>query len=268
MLALKLALVAASVLLATLAARRWGHRVSGTLAGFPVVAAPIMLFVLAQQPGERAAAIALATLACLPATALHLCVFAAALVRGAPWWAAFAAANAAFLGAGALLAAATPGPAGTMAASGAALAAGVIFTRGLARRAHARDAAAGTGPVTVPRAEVVLRMGAAMAMAAAVMWAADHLAPGASGLLLAIPIAGNVLPCFTAPRFGAAAAAALLAGFARGLFGFWAFFAVLMLALPLTGPLPAAALALLAASGVAWVSWRWRARGPAPRQRA
>jgi hypothetical protein len=45
-----------------------------------------------------------------------------------------------------------------------------------------------------------------------------------SGLLLAVPITGNELPCFTLPPYGAAATAALLRGFARGLSGFGALF--------------------------------------------
>lgn len=52
MLALKPAWRALSVLLASLAARRWGHGVAGTLSGFPVIAAPITLFVLGWQQHE------------------------------------------------------------------------------------------------------------------------------------------------------------------------------------------------------------------------
>ncbi len=48
-------------------------------------------------------------------------------------------------------------------------------------------------------------------------------------LLLAVPIAGNVLPCFTLPRCGAAATVALPRGFVRGLSGFGAFFVALTL---------------------------------------
>lgn len=47
----------------------------------------------------------------------------------------------------------------------------------------------------VPRVELGLRIAAAVAVAAAVMMAAESLPAWASGLLLAVPITGNVLPC-------------------------------------------------------------------------
>ena len=45
---LKLTLVAASALLSSLVARRFGHGIGGTLAGMPMIAGPIMGFVLLQ----------------------------------------------------------------------------------------------------------------------------------------------------------------------------------------------------------------------------
>ena len=42
MLALKLALVALSMLSATWAARRFGHRAGGLIAGFPLIMAPLI----------------------------------------------------------------------------------------------------------------------------------------------------------------------------------------------------------------------------------
>src|SRR5205823_5090761 len=156
MFALKLGLVAASVLLASLAARRYGHSVAGTLAGMPMIAGPIIGFLLLQQPVEQVRAIALATLVCLPAMVAHMVSFAHA-ARVLPWY----------------------------------------------------------------------------------------------GALLAAPITGNVLPCFTWRRHGAVATAALLWGFVRGLFGFVTFFVVLYAGLPVVGAALAYGLAWLAALGVA-----------------
>ena len=73
---LKLLLVAASALLSSLVAKRFGHAVGGTLAGLPMIAGPIMGFVLWATPVEGVRAIALATLVCLPATVAHLVTFA------------------------------------------------------------------------------------------------------------------------------------------------------------------------------------------------
>ncbi|WP_437766447.1 hypothetical protein WMF27_24495 [Sorangium sp. So ce281] len=70
---------------------------------------------------------------------------------------------------------------------------------------------------------------------------------GVSGLLLAIPITGNVLPCFTLPRHGAAATVTLLRGFVRGLLGFASFFAALHAGLAWSSPAAAYVLAWLCA---------------------
>ncbi|WP_437811017.1 hypothetical protein [Sorangium sp. So ce1078] len=73
---LKLAPVGASVLLSSLAARRFGHAVGGTIAGLPMIVGPIMGFVLLQEAPAQASASALATLVCLPATVVHVVAFA------------------------------------------------------------------------------------------------------------------------------------------------------------------------------------------------
>ena len=108
--------------------------------------------------------------------------------------------------------------------------------------------------VAVPRVEFVLRIAAALAMAASIIVGADVLPPAVSGLLLAVPITGTVLPCFTLPRYGAAATRALMTGFLQGLHGFAAFFIVLYGALgELRAPVAfaaALAAALVTAIGV------------------
>lgn len=241
MLAFKLLLVAASVLLSTLAARRWGHRIGGAVAGMPMIAAPIVAVLLIDQGPDQVRAIALGTLACLPAAILHIVSFA----RGAalwPWQACLVIALVVYGAAGALLAGLQlPAPAVCL----LALAAPAIGLR-LAPRAAALP-----GPVSVPQGELLLRVGAAVAMAAAVILGAGVFPPEVSGLLLAVPITGTVLPCFTLPRYGAAATASLLAGFVHGLHGFAAFFVALYLALGSLHPAPAFGVALAVALGMA-----------------
>jgi hypothetical protein len=133
--------------------------------------------------------------------------------------------------------------------------------------ASPRSAVAG-GPVPVPHREIVLRLAAALAMAAAVLHGADAFPAAVSGLLLAVPITGTILPCFTLPRYGARATAALMGGFVMGLHGFAAFFAVLYLCLGSVGRLASLLLALVAAGSVAftvqWLNRRWRARVARP----
>lgn len=233
MLGFKLSLVAASVLLSSLAARRFGHTVAGALAGMPMIAAPIMALLLLEHPVDHVRDIALATLACAPAAVLHITVFARCGFR-LRWGACLLLSIAAFLAFGyalmwldlpplfvCLLAAVAPGL-------------GLVAMPAASRHA---------GPVPIPPAELALRVIAAMGMATTILVGAGILPAEASGLLLAVPITGSVLPSFTLPRHGAAATASLLAGFARGLHGFAAFFIALYLALP---HMPAAAAFVLA----------------------
>ncbi|WP_437878816.1 hypothetical protein [Sorangium sp. So ce513] len=101
--------------------------------------------------------------------------------------------------------------------------------------------------VAIPRAELACRVGAAMAVAWVVVRSAGVVPAGLSGLLLAVPIVGNVLPSFTLPRHGVDATVALLAGFARGLLGFAAFFVALRAGIERLSPAAAYGLAWLAA---------------------
>lgn len=250
MLAFKLSLVAASVLLSSLAARRFGHAVAGALGGMPMISAPIMALLLFEYPAAHVGDIALATLACAPAAVLHTVVFARCGAK-LPWAACLALSLIAFLAFGfvlmwldlpawlvCLLAAVAPGL-GLM-----------------AMPAASRHAA----PVSIPPAELALRVIAAVGMATTIIVGAGILPAAASGLLLAVPITGSVLPSFTLPRHGAAATASLLAGFVRGLHGFVGFFIALYLALP---HMPAAAafmLAMLVALAVALLVYAARLR--------
>lgn len=214
---LKLLLVAASVLLSSLAARRFGHMVGGTLAGLPMIAGPIMGFLLLQLDAADVRAIALATLVCVPATIAHLLAFAWVGMRRAwPW--ALLAANVAFFGVGAaLMQWPVPAVATGPLAIGAVLLGGLAFPRLPLMR----------GGVPIPRVELACRVAAALALAWIIVRTGGVVSAAISGLLLAVPIAGNVLPCFTLPRHGAAATVALLRGFVRGFMGFCVFFVAL-----------------------------------------
>lgn len=250
MLALKLALVALSVLLATLVARRFGHAVGGVVAGMPMIAAPICAILLVDQGEQAVRAIALATLACIPGSIVHS-VSVAWSARWAPWPVSIGLGLALFIGVGLALTSLRLPLALTCLLALAAPSLGLLASPRVARNAT---------PVRVPRAEIVLRLAAALAMAAAVILSADAFPAAVSGLLLAFPITGTILPCFTLPRYGAEATAALMGGFVMGLNGFAAFFTVLYLALGSLDRLPAFVLALAAAGLMAalarWLSQR------------
>lgn len=233
---LKLLLVAASALLSSLVARRFGHAVGGTLAGMPMIAGPIMGFVLWSTPVDGVRAIALATLVCLPATVAHLVTYAWSATRW-PWWVSLALANVVFFGLGVLMP-----RLGLPAWLVCALALSMLALGGwvMPRLPIA------PGAVDIPNVELACRVAAALFVAWLIIRSAGVAPAALSGLLLAVPITGNVLPCFTLPRYGAAATVALLRGFVRGLSGFGAFFVTLYVALD-AGP---AALAY----GGAWVA--------------
>ena len=245
---LKLLLVAASVLLSSLAARRFGHAVGGTIAG------PIIGFVLLQEPPVSARAIVLATLVCLPATVAHLLSFAWCATRW-HWAVALLVANVVFAGAGALLVAVQLP---STAACAAALAAPALGLLAMPRLPLAPGAA------TIARLELACRVAVALSIAVLIMRSAGTAPAAFSGLLLAIPITGNVLPCFTLPGHGAAATVALIAGFMRGLFGFGCFFVTLYAGLAQAPAGIAYAAAWVAALAMALLLHGLRRRGRRP----
>ncbi|MEN9631437.1 MAG: hypothetical protein RJA10_4665 [Pseudomonadota bacterium] len=252
LLAAKVALVALVVLLATQAARRFGHGVGGLLAGLPMIAAPITGLLLLQLPPERVRGVCLATLVCQPALIAYLVTYAhaAGRLRRPRWPVCLALSLGVFAAMGLALLALQLPPAASVAG---AVAAPFLGWRLMpARRGP-------TGPTgALPRSELAARIAVAMAVAAGVLWGAEHLSAGLAGLLLAAPITGIVLPSFTLPRHGAAATQALLAGFIRGQAGFVAFFVLMVGALPVLPPGVAWGAALAAAALLPWLVGRWR----------
>lgn len=251
---LKLLLVAASALLSSLVAKRFGHAVGGTLAGLPMIAGPIMGFVLWATPVQGVRAIALATLVCLPATVAHLVTFAWSGTRW-PWWLSLALANLAFFGLGMLM------PQLGLPAWLVCLLALAVLALGGVVMPRLRIA---PGAVDIPHAELACRVAAALLVAWAIIRSAGVAPAALSGLLLAVPITGNVLPCFTLPRYGAAATVALLRGFVRGLSGFGAFFVTLYLGLAAWPAGAAYAAAWIAALVVASALYALQRRHLAP----
>ena len=239
---LKLALVAASILGASLLARRHGHAVSGALAGLPVIVGPIVAILLIDLPAERVRGIALATLVCQPAMLAHIVVFARAARRFA-WPACLALAMLAYSVVALALSCVGWPPVVVIA----------VLLAALTAATRALPVAPGPGtPVDVPAGELWWRLAAALAVAATVMWGADHLPAALAGALLALPITGSVLPCFTLPRHGPQATARLLGGFVRGQSGFVAFFVTLVLLLPVWPKAAAFIASVVCAVGVPW----------------
>ena len=236
---LRLALVPAAIWLATLAARRWGHTVSGYLGGFPLIGGPITFYLALDHGVEFAARSATMTLAAILGQGAHLLAFAHAAKR-APWPVALLAGWMSFLAVALAVAWIDPGPWLAAAFALAGLAAAWNFLP------RPRLPAV---PARIPRAELRLRLIAAVVLAAVILWAADTFGPVASGVLLSVPVTGSIMPPFTLALYGADSVARLARGFVVGLCGFTSFFFAIALTASEWGTLAAFAAALVAALG-------------------
>lgn len=234
---LRLALVPAAIWLATLAARRWGHTVSGYLGGFPLIGGPITLYLALDHGPQFAARSATMTLAAILGQGAHLLAFAHAAKR-APWPLALLAGWTGFACVAIAVAWLDPGPWLALAFAVAGLAGAWILLP---------QPRLPVVPARIPRAELRLRLVAAVALAAVILWAADAFGPVVSGLLLSVPVTGSIMPPFTLALYGADSVARLTRGFVVGLTGFTAFFFALALMAPAWGTLAAFTAAVLAA---------------------
>jgi len=246
-LALRVALAPLAVGIASLAARRWGHAVSGYLGGMPLIGGPITFF-LAQDYGPRfAAQSAAVTLAAVAGQAAYLVAFAHLARCRHVWLLALAGGWIAFaLVSGAIALAGPPLPAAiALAVAGLAAA-----WTGLPRPREAG------GLPAVPNAELYLRLAAALVLAFAIVTGARTLGPVWSGLLLSLPVTGSIVPPFTLALYGADAVARVTRGFVVGLTAFSTFFLVVAACAVPLGTAPAFLLAVPAALAAVSISSR------------
>jgi hypothetical protein len=236
----RLLLVPAAIWLASLAARRWGHTVSGYFGGLPLIGGPITLYLALDHGPAFAAQSAMVTLAVIVGQAAHLTVFAR-VARRASWPIALAAGWASFAVAAVAV---TNLPLTTAIALALAVAALGAAWRWLP---HPRETA--TLPA-IPAVELRLRLAAAFVLAAAILWSARAFGPVVSGVLLSVPVTGSIMPPFTLALYGPDAVARLARGFVVGLTGFTAFFFVVSagaVSMGITAAFAAAIAAALAA---------------------
>ena len=214
---LRLALVPAAVWLASVAARRWGHSVSGYLGGMPMIGGPVTLFLALDLGPAFVAQSALFTLGAIAAQSAHLMTLAHMaqrhrwMVMLASGWASFALAATAVS-----FVPLTPPVAAVLA----------FGTLALAWRNLPREHVEATRPA-IPPLELRLRLVVAFALAAVIVFAAPVFGPVVSGILLSLPITGSIMPPFTLALYGPNALVRLVRGFVLGLCGFAAFFLVI-----------------------------------------
>lgn len=222
LLALKLLLAPALVVLSALAARRWGPRLGGILVTIPIVAGPILLIIYLEHGGAFAAQAATAATAAIVA----LAVFALALivtVDRLPWWASIVIAWAAVL--------LTDLGLGQVAVPAwVALVGAILALRGvqyvLRRQPH--DPVAAT---RLPRWDLPARAAATAALVLLVTESAEAVGPELAGVLAPFPIALSVVCGFAAAQTGRVGVIGLLRGIVPGLGGFALFCFVLAVTL-------------------------------------
>ncbi|MCX5207780.1 hypothetical protein OG689_00335 [Kitasatospora sp. NBC_00240] len=231
MLILKLLLAPALVVASSLAGRRWGPTLAGTLVALPIVAGPI-LFITWLEHGRRFAARAAgASLLGLISLALFAVVFAllARTVRTGHWAVTLVLAWAVCLAADLALCRLSVAPAVALCLSLAATAGGAKALG----RARADGVPKAPSP---PRWDLPARAAATALLVTALTTAASHLGPDLTGVLAPFPIGTSVVATFALAQGGPAVAEATLRGVLRGLVGFAAFcYLVAVLTEPLDG---------------------------------
>lgn len=238
LLLLKLTLVPALIAAVTLIGRRYGPRVSGLVAGMPIIGGPIVAFLAVEQGPAFAAQGAVGALAAV-APLVAGCIAYAWCARTRNWPIALAASWAVYIAGAALLALSGPGIAGAAALAVASLAAG--------SRAYPPSA---LPTATPPRGGMLLRMAAALALLLALTGAAARLGPTWSGVLTSFPVAASILPVFAHREQGPGAASLLLQGLTLGLAAYAAFMGVFALLAPRMHLAAVLALAVAAALAV------------------
>lgn len=252
LLALKLVLVPGLIATVSLAGRRWGPRVGGVLAGLPLVAGPVLLFISLEQGTAFAARAAVSTLAALTSVSAFFVAYAWASLR-VSWRAGLLAGWIVFAAGAALVHAARWQAWAALAAALASFAAARIL---LPR---------GRGVPTAPRWlpwDLWLRMAASLGLVLVTTSLAAWLGPELSGVLAPFPIASSVLFAFIHAQQGADVVLRFLRGLIPSMGSFAVFCYVLAAALEPLGVAGGFALALAVQLGLQALLLAWLRRRP------
>ena len=252
LLILKLFVVPALVLTVTLGARRWGPRVGGFLASFPILAGPTLFFFAIEQGPAFVREAARATLMALVAVSVSGLVYAWASLR-TPWWASLAASWGSFVVATlALNSFRWPLTSALVVAVGS-----FFLVRALLPAARGAQVAAERSAWDLP-----LRTLASMVAVLTLTGLAEMLGPRVSGAFTAFPTALGILLVFTHAQQGSSSVIRFLHGFLPGMLAFALFVFVLAVSIVPLGTWVAFALAIasLAPSQAIVLLWMNRRR--------
>lgn len=252
---LKLVLAPLLVVGSTMAGRRWGERVTGTLVALPIVAGPILLITCLEHGVRFGARAAEASLLGLVSLAVFAVVFAYA-AGFLSWLPALLVSWAATLAADAVLALR---PVGAVA--------GLLVVLAVVWVAHRLVARAGgttkeQSSVVAPWWDLPGRALATAALVLSVTGVAAAVGPVVTGILAPFPIATSVVAAFALAQRGPAAAVRTLSGVTRGLAGFAVFCFLVAVLLEPVG-VPAAfgiAAAVTLAGQVVWTVGQGQSR--------
>ena len=241
---------------ASLAARRWGPGVAGSLVGLPLTSGPVILFVALEQGTDFAMDVGLAVLS----GGFALCAFATAYARssaaGVDPPRAAVLASLVYVGGAIVLDAIEPRVLPVLVATvGLTL---IVTLRVL-------PPAASTHRTTRPPPwDLPVRIVVGTTLIVGLTTIAPLLGPTASGLAATYPVYVTTLTFFAHREGGPDAAIAMQRGLVMGLFGWLAFWAALLSILPAGGIGAAFPAAIAAALAVQVVSLRILRAAPEP----
>lgn len=245
LLAVKLVATPLVILVATLAARRWGDAIGGWLVGLPLTSGPLSVFLALEQGPDFAAEATAGSLSGVVAQAAFCLGYAAFARRG--WFPAFLAGAVCYVVvAFGLIAAGLPPVAIFLAACAALTIVLTILPKSATPRAETKLAVW----------ELPARMAITTALVVGVTSAATALGPRPSAIVASFPLIAASLAVFAQIGQGAPAGVAVMRGMASALYGFAIFFLIAGFALTRIPLLPAFALASAGALGAQGLSLR------------
>jgi hypothetical protein len=232
LLAIKLVVTPLVVLVASLAARRWGDAVGGWLVGLPLTSGPVSVFLAIEVGPSFAAQATDGSIAGVLSQAAFCLGYAALARQGAM----------AALGAGTLAYVVS-----AIALVGAGLSTVILFPAALAALALVLWLLPRRSVVITTKVvawwDVRLRIAVTTALVVGLTSAATTLGPRASGITASYPLIGASIAAFAQSKQGPEAGVAVIRGMATALYAFAGFFAIAGAALPRMSLIPAFALA-------------------------
>lgn len=243
LLAIKIVLVPIIIALVTVAGRVWGPKVSGVLAGLPVIAGPILIFLALDFGDDFAASSAQGLLLGVVSLGLFCCIYAYTCRHRGVGVSITVSILGFLISTYVLSAANLP----------INLSAGLVVTflavvMALFPRAESHPQA-----LSISYVEILARMVTAALVVVLITSFGALFGARVSGLLAPFPVAGTVLAGFTHFNYGSESAIRLLRGFTRGLFGMALFAFVMAFTLHTLGLLWTIVLSCASALGSAAV---------------